>query len=224
MSRTARPSSSRMNSMGLQVADLTSGRWQFGKASLCSFVTPKGSSSTASRPSSRRRRAAMHQSSPLGSMVTVDPSNPRYPGESRLSAMSAPLPVRGGATVMAEPSSDHPISGALRRPPHWPSRIPLRFARRRRKRPPSSVARPWRSDSARRRRPLSPRCRKAATATSNQITPSSTTAGPGTTSSTRLGPSSRSSQAIASPNDRTCCSGRTMPTQNDPRHTPSAPP
>ena len=47
----------------------------------------------------------MHQSSPRGSMVTVDPSKPRSSGDSRLSAISAPLPVRGGATVMAELSN-----------------------------------------------------------------------------------------------------------------------
>ena len=45
----------------------------------------------------------MQYSSPRGSMVTVEPSKPRPSGESRFSAMRAPLPARGGATVMAEP-------------------------------------------------------------------------------------------------------------------------
>ena len=66
--------------------------------------------------------------------------------------MIAPLPLRGGATVMAEPSRDQPMSLALRPAPHWPSRIPRRLASLRRKRRPRSRAWPWRSDSARRRR------------------------------------------------------------------------
>ena len=63
----------------------------------------------------------------------------------QLSAMVAPLPARGGATVMAEPSRDQPISGAPARAPHWPSRMPRRLASLRRKRRPRSCAWPWRS-------------------------------------------------------------------------------
>ena len=69
--------------------------------------------STVRRPMSRRRRAAMQYSSPRGSMVTVEPSKPRPSGESRLRAISAPLPARGGARVMAEPSRGQAIRGAF---------------------------------------------------------------------------------------------------------------
>ncbi len=56
--------------------------------------------------------------------------------------MVAPLPARGGATVIAEPSRDQPISGAFRRLPYWPSRMPRRFASLRMKRRSSSAALP----------------------------------------------------------------------------------
>ena len=68
---------------------------------------------------------------------------------------------------------------ALRPAPHWPSRMPLRLASRRRKRRPSRLACPWRSDSARRRRSPLLRCLTPASATSSQSMVSSATAGDG---------------------------------------------
>ena len=224
MSRTASPSSSRMNASGLQVAVFTSGRWHSGNASRCALTTPKGSMSSTRRPSSRRRRAAMHQSSPRGSMVTVEPSKPRRSGESRLSAISAPLPVRGGATVMAEPSRDQPISGAPGRAPHCPSRMPLRLASLRRKRRSNSRALPCRSDPARRLLSAPESRLRPCTVTSRKSMPSSAAAGGGTTSITSRMPSSAPSQAAAAPSDGACWSGRTAPAQSDAQATASAPP
>ena len=46
--------------------------------------------------------------------------------------MVAPLPVRGGASVIAGPSSGHAISDALLRLDAWPRRSPLPCSRVRR--------------------------------------------------------------------------------------------
>ena len=129
--------------------------------------------------------------------------------------MVAPFPVRGGATVMAEPSRGQPMSGAFGRPPHWPSRMPFRFASLRRKRRPSRLALPWRSDSARCRRLPPPRCLRLATATSNQSTVISIAAGAGAASIIRLAPSTSPSQAITARKEPRYCRGRTIPAQTE---------
>ena len=113
MSSTPSASSSRMKSSGLYLALSKSGRCRPLTSFLCFLTSPNGSTRTTRRPISRRRRATTGNSSPRGSRITVDPLKPRSRGDSRFSAIVAPLPTRGGARVIADPSRPQPTSGAF---------------------------------------------------------------------------------------------------------------